>query len=171
MSLTNLRCKDSGKESCVLCTSTRFYLRYRFTVEQNVSVYLSQTEIKLTCGGSAKLKDKTVHCSSEMLLVLFKITKLDTRYFPLLTQTLYERCDRLRPTLFRLASDTMDDDAALTQILEANDELTLVLKAYKERVGRRESNGGRERIQSEDEMDAKSKGGSFFLLAVFVSSL
>lgn len=123
---------------------------------------MSQTEIKLTCGGSTKLKDKTVRCSSEMLLVLFEIIKPDTWYPPLLTQTLYDRCDRLRPTLFRLASDTMDDDAALTQVLEANDELALVLKAYKDQVGRRECNGGRERIQSEDEMDAKSKGGSFF---------
>lgn len=157
---------------------SRFRKRKLFCAHPPVSTFdiallLSRMYIchKLTCGGSTKLKDKTVHCSSEMLLVLFEITELDTRYFALLMQTLYERCDRLRPSLFRLASDTMDDDAALTQILEANDELTLVLKAYKERVGRRECNGGRERIQSEDEMDAKSKGGSFLLLAVFVSSL
>uniref|UniRef100_A0A674PHT6 ADP-ribosylation factor-binding protein GGA3-like n=1 Tax=Takifugu rubripes TaxID=31033 RepID=A0A674PHT6_TAKRU len=57
-------------------------------------------------------------------------------------KTVYERCDRMRPTLFRLASDTMDDDLALNQILEANDELTLVVNAFKEQVGR---NAGRER--------------------------
>lgn len=53
---------------------------------------------------------------------------------------LYERCDRLKPTLFRLASDTVDDDEALTQILAANDELTLVLSAYKDQLLRRERN-------------------------------
>lgn len=73
----------------------------------------------------------------------------------LLLQTLYERCDRMRPTLFRLASDTMDDDAALTQILGANDELTLVVNAFKEQVGR---NTGRERSQSEEETGVKSDG-------------
>lgn len=69
---------------------------------------------------------------------------------------LYDRCDRLRPTLFRLASDTTDDDAALAQILAANDELTLVVSAYKERAGKRECNGGRERSRSEEEMEAKN---------------
>uniref|UniRef100_UPI0037E8C4CB ADP-ribosylation factor-binding protein GGA2-like n=1 Tax=Semicossyphus pulcher TaxID=241346 RepID=UPI0037E8C4CB len=66
-------------------------------------------------------------------------------------KSLYERCDRMRPNLFRLASDTMDDDAALAQVLAANDELTLVVSAYKERVGRRESDGGKERSRSEEE--------------------
>jgi ADP-ribosylation factor-binding protein GGA len=28
-------------------------------------------------------------------------------------QVVYERCEKLRPTLFRLASDTTDDDDAL----------------------------------------------------------
>uniref|UniRef100_A0A8C4IBU3 ADP-ribosylation factor-binding protein GGA1 n=1 Tax=Dicentrarchus labrax TaxID=13489 RepID=A0A8C4IBU3_DICLA len=79
-------------------------------------------------------------------------------------KTLYERCDRLRPSLFRLASDTMDDDAALAQVLAANDELTLVVSAYKDRVGKRECNGGRERSKSEEEMEGKNKGrpGFFF---------
>ncbi|XP_049576840.1 ADP-ribosylation factor-binding protein GGA2-like isoform X1 [Syngnathus scovelli] len=57
---------------------------------------------------------------------------------------LYESCERLRPSLFRLASDTVDDDEALAQILAANDELTLVVNAYKERTGRRECTGKRE---------------------------
>ena len=45
----------------------------------------------------------------------------------------------------------MDDDVALTQILAANDELTLVVNAYKDRVGKRECNGGRERSRSSEE--------------------
>lgn len=71
-------------------------------------------------------------------------------------QALYERCDRLRPSLFRLASDTMDDDAALAQVLAANDELTLVVNAYKDKVGRRECNGARERSESEEQMEGKN---------------
>uniref|UniRef100_A0A7N6B915 Golgi-associated, gamma adaptin ear containing, ARF binding protein 2 n=1 Tax=Anabas testudineus TaxID=64144 RepID=A0A7N6B915_ANATE len=63
-------------------------------------------------------------------------------------KALCERCDRLRPSLFRLASDTVEDDAALAQILSANDELTLVVNAYKDQVRRRESNGGRERSKT-----------------------
>ncbi|XP_029316174.1 ADP-ribosylation factor-binding protein GGA3-like [Cottoperca gobio] len=63
-------------------------------------------------------------------------------------KAVYERCDRLRPRLFRLASDTMDDDAALVQILAANDELTLVVNAYKNRAGKREVNGGSEEGQN-----------------------
>uniref|UniRef100_A0A8C5HUR1 ADP-ribosylation factor-binding protein GGA3-like n=1 Tax=Gouania willdenowi TaxID=441366 RepID=A0A8C5HUR1_GOUWI len=58
-------------------------------------------------------------------------------------KALYERCDRLRPSLFRLASDTMDDDIALAQILAANDELTLVVNTYKEQMLRGQNNGGR----------------------------
>ncbi|XP_039904078.1 ADP-ribosylation factor-binding protein GGA3-like isoform X2 [Simochromis diagramma] len=65
-------------------------------------------------------------------------------------KTLYERCDRLRPSLFRLASDTMEDDAALAQILAANDDLTLVVNAYKVRVVGAECNGERARSKSEE---------------------
>uniref|UniRef100_A0A7N6A096 Golgi associated, gamma adaptin ear containing, ARF binding protein 2 n=1 Tax=Anabas testudineus TaxID=64144 RepID=A0A7N6A096_ANATE len=72
-------------------------------------------------------------------------------------KALCERCDRLRPSLFRLASDTVEDDAALAQILSANDELTLVVNAYKDQVRRRESNGGRERSKSEEEVPAQNK--------------
>lgn len=61
----------------------------------------------------------------------------------------------MRPTLFRLASETMDDDSALTQILEANDELALVVNSFKEQVGR---NAGRERSRSEEETEVKSNG-------------
>ncbi|KAM4595663.1 ADP-ribosylation factor-binding protein GGA2-like [Fundulus diaphanus] len=63
---------------------------------------------------------------------------------------LYERCDRLRPSLFRLASDTTDDDAALAQILAANDELTLTVKAYKDLVAKGTCNSGRSRSKSEE---------------------
>ncbi|KAF6272348.1 golgi associated, gamma adaptin ear containing, ARF binding protein 2 [Rhinolophus ferrumequinum] len=47
-------------------------------------------------------------------------------------QVVYERCERLRPTLFRLASDTGDDDDALAEILQANDLLTQGVLLYKQ---------------------------------------
>ncbi|XP_060943870.1 ADP-ribosylation factor-binding protein GGA1-like [Limanda limanda] len=71
-------------------------------------------------------------------------------------KALYEHCDRLRPGLFRLASDTTDDDGALAQILAANDDLTLAVNAYKDQVGRRECNGARER-RGEEEMRSESR--------------
>uniref|UniRef100_A0A3Q3EZ85 ADP-ribosylation factor-binding protein GGA3-like n=1 Tax=Labrus bergylta TaxID=56723 RepID=A0A3Q3EZ85_9LABR len=71
-------------------------------------------------------------------------------------KALYERCDQLRPSLFRLASDTINDDAALAQILAANDDLTLVVNAYKKQVERKELTCGRERSQSEADEGAKN---------------
>ncbi|XP_028914528.1 ADP-ribosylation factor-binding protein GGA2 [Ornithorhynchus anatinus] len=56
---------------------------------------------------------------------------------------LYERCEKLRPTLFRLASDTVDDDDALAEILKANDQLTQGVLLYKEVVEGQKSNGSR----------------------------
>ncbi|KAF3852599.1 hypothetical protein F7725_005954 [Dissostichus mawsoni] len=61
-----------------------------------------------------------------------KVTKRESA----LQDALYERCDRLRPSLFRLASETMDEDVAMVQILAANDELTLVVNDYKNKVGK-----------------------------------
>ncbi|XP_031418037.1 ADP-ribosylation factor-binding protein GGA3 isoform X2 [Clupea harengus] len=59
-------------------------------------------------------------------------------------KSLYERCDKLRPNLFRLASDTVDDDEALAVILQANDKLTSVVNLYREVAEQQEvsCNGG-----------------------------
>uniref|UniRef100_A0A8D3BPD8 Golgi-associated, gamma adaptin ear containing, ARF binding protein 1 n=1 Tax=Scophthalmus maximus TaxID=52904 RepID=A0A8D3BPD8_SCOMX len=51
-----------------------------------------------------------------------------------LLQDLYQRCEKMRPTLFRLASDTEDNDEALAEILQANDSLTHVINLYKQLV-------------------------------------
>uniref|UniRef100_G3NWL4 Golgi associated, gamma adaptin ear containing, ARF binding protein 1 n=1 Tax=Gasterosteus aculeatus aculeatus TaxID=481459 RepID=G3NWL4_GASAC len=51
-----------------------------------------------------------------------------------LVQDLYQRCEKMRPTLFRLASDTEDNDEALAEILQANDSLTQVINQYKQQV-------------------------------------
>uniref|UniRef100_A0A8C7GHI3 Golgi associated, gamma adaptin ear containing, ARF binding protein 1 n=1 Tax=Oncorhynchus kisutch TaxID=8019 RepID=A0A8C7GHI3_ONCKI len=47
---------------------------------------------------------------------------------------LYQRCEKMRPTLFRLASDTEDNDEALAEILQANDSLTQVINLYRLQV-------------------------------------
>uniref|UniRef100_A0A6Q2XQB0 Golgi-associated, gamma adaptin ear containing, ARF binding protein 1 n=1 Tax=Esox lucius TaxID=8010 RepID=A0A6Q2XQB0_ESOLU len=62
----------------------------------------------------------------------------------LLTQLL--ACSRylqtcMRPTLFRLASDTEDNDEALAEILQANDSLAQVINLYKQQVKGEEVNG------------------------------
>ncbi|XP_056265846.1 ADP-ribosylation factor-binding protein GGA1-like isoform X2 [Pseudoliparis swirei] len=49
-------------------------------------------------------------------------------------QDLYQRCEKMRPTLFRLASDTEDSDDALADILQANDNLTQVINRYRQLV-------------------------------------
>ncbi|XP_051015898.1 ADP-ribosylation factor-binding protein GGA1 isoform X2 [Acomys russatus] len=58
-----------------------------------------------------------------------------------LMKELYQRCERMRPTLFRLASDTEDNDEALAEILQANDNLTQVINLYKQLVRGEEVNG------------------------------
>ncbi|KAM9672985.1 ADP-ribosylation factor-binding protein GGA1 isoform 1-T1 [Trichechus inunguis] len=60
---------------------------------------------------------------------------------PSCPQELYQRCERMRPTLFRLASDTEDNDEALAEILQANDNLTQVINLYKQLVRGEEVNG------------------------------
>ncbi|KAM6121508.1 ADP-ribosylation factor-binding protein GGA2 [Phoenicopterus ruber ruber] len=57
-------------------------------------------------------------------------------------QTLFQRCEKLRPLLFRLASETVDDDEALAEILQANDKLTAALGQYRQVVATHENGGG-----------------------------
>ncbi|KAM6055044.1 ADP-ribosylation factor-binding protein GGA2 isoform 2-T2 [Chlamydotis macqueenii] len=57
-------------------------------------------------------------------------------------QTLFQRCEKLRPLLFRLASETVDDDEALAEILQANDRLTQALGRYRQAVASHENGGG-----------------------------
>ncbi|XP_026690019.2 ADP-ribosylation factor-binding protein GGA1 isoform X2 [Ciona intestinalis] len=47
---------------------------------------------------------------------------------------LYDSCHKLRPTLFRLASDTDDDEEALMEILRANDDVTRVMQSFEKIV-------------------------------------
>ncbi|XP_021266687.1 ADP-ribosylation factor-binding protein GGA2 [Numida meleagris] len=56
-------------------------------------------------------------------------------------QSLFQRCEKLRPLLFRLASETVDDDEALAELLQANDRLTQALGRYRQTVGSHEGSG------------------------------
>lgn len=56
-------------------------------------------------------------------------------------QNLFQRCEKLRPLLFRLASETVDDDEALAELLQANDRLTQALGRYRQTVGSHEGGG------------------------------
>ncbi|CAL8358883.1 unnamed protein product [Boreogadus saida] len=58
-----------------------------------------------------------------------------------LVKDLYNRCEKMRPTLFRLASDTEDNDEALAEILQANDSLTRVINLYRQLVKGEEMTG------------------------------
>ncbi|KAI5617732.1 ADP-ribosylation factor-binding protein GGA1, partial [Silurus asotus] len=70
------------------------------------------------------------NCTSQLRLLL---NQHHTQHTPEM-QELYERCDRLRSNLFRLASDTVNNDEALAEILHRNDELTHVMTLYREKT-------------------------------------
>lgn len=82
---------------------------------------------------------KEAHSSTRELRVLLEQSGMSQPSPEL--KCVYERCDRLRPGLFRLASETTDDDDALSHILAANDELTLALSEYKTHLSRQSSGG------------------------------
>ncbi|XP_015285226.1 PREDICTED: ADP-ribosylation factor-binding protein GGA2 isoform X2 [Gekko japonicus] len=50
-------------------------------------------------------------------------------------QDLQAKCEKLKPLMFRVASETLEDEAALAEILQANDRLTRALGLYKQVVG------------------------------------
>lgn len=81
-------------------------------------------------------------------------------------QPLYERCDRLRPALFRLASDTVDDDEALTQILAASDDLTLVLSSFKEQLATRRRDSDSEASLGSERAQPPGKDGTLLVEVV-----
>lgn len=45
---------------------------------------------------------------------------------------LFDSCQKLRPSLFRLASDTEDNEQALMEILKANDDLSKVMNSFEQ---------------------------------------
>lgn len=70
-----------------------------------------------------------------------------------LIKELYERCDKLRRTAFKLATETEDHDTSLGEILQASDELERVLSLYK-KVVKGETKGD----NTEEQKTALGKG-------------
>uniref|UniRef100_A0A8C3QAX1 Uncharacterized protein n=1 Tax=Geospiza parvula TaxID=87175 RepID=A0A8C3QAX1_GEOPR len=52
------------------------------------------------------------------------------------------RCERLRPLLFRLASEAVPDEEALAEVLQANDKLSWALGQYRQVVASHEDGDG-----------------------------
>ncbi|XP_064009371.1 ADP-ribosylation factor-binding protein GGA2 isoform X3 [Pogoniulus pusillus] len=57
-------------------------------------------------------------------------------------QTLLQHGEKLRPLLFRLASEAVDDDEALAEVLQASDELAQALRCCRQLVASQENDGG-----------------------------
>ncbi|KAF4070126.1 hypothetical protein AMELA_G00297720 [Ameiurus melas] len=70
-----------------------------------------------------------------------------------LIKELYERCDKLRRTAFKLATETEDHDTSLGEILQASDELERVLSLYRKVV-----KGETEGDNTEEQKTALGKG-------------
>ncbi|XP_062999260.1 ADP-ribosylation factor-binding protein GGA2 isoform X5 [Elgaria multicarinata webbii] len=50
-------------------------------------------------------------------------------------QGVFAKGEKLKPLMFRVASETVEDEEALAEILQANDRLTQVLRLYEQRLG------------------------------------
>uniref|UniRef100_A0A8C3KCF1 Golgi associated, gamma adaptin ear containing, ARF binding protein 2 n=1 Tax=Calidris pygmaea TaxID=425635 RepID=A0A8C3KCF1_9CHAR len=77
-------------------------------------------------------------------------------------QTLFQRCEKLRPLLFRLASETVDDDEALAEILQANDKLTQALGQYRQIVASHENGCGEDSATSSADAPGKEHPAAFY---------
>uniref|UniRef100_A0AAQ4RB75 Golgi associated, gamma adaptin ear containing, ARF binding protein 3a n=1 Tax=Gasterosteus aculeatus aculeatus TaxID=481459 RepID=A0AAQ4RB75_GASAC len=64
-----------------------------------------------------------------------------------LIRELYGDCDKLRQTVFQLATETEDNDSSLGDILQASDDLSHVVQSYKKIVEEQIVNGGTEDAQ------------------------
>ncbi|XP_032394308.1 ADP-ribosylation factor-binding protein GGA3 [Etheostoma spectabile] len=61
---------------------------------------------------------------------------------------LYERCDKLRRSAFKMATETEDNDTSLGEILQASDDLSRVINSYKKIVEGQPINGDSEEPRS-----------------------
>ncbi|KAM4891790.1 ADP-ribosylation factor-binding protein GGA2 [Sylvia borin] len=57
-------------------------------------------------------------------------------------QALFQRCEKLRPLLFRLASEAVADEEALAEVLQASDKLSQALGQYRQVVASQENGDG-----------------------------
>uniref|UniRef100_A0A674E996 Golgi associated, gamma adaptin ear containing, ARF binding protein 3a n=1 Tax=Salmo trutta TaxID=8032 RepID=A0A674E996_SALTR len=63
-----------------------------------------------------------------------------------LIKELYGDCDKLRGTVFKLATETEDNDSSLGDILQASDDLSRVINSYKRIVEGQTANGEMETL-------------------------
>ncbi|XP_066560426.1 ADP-ribosylation factor-binding protein GGA3 [Amia ocellicauda] len=75
-----------------------------------------------------------------------------------LIKELYDRCDKLRRTVFKLATETEDNDNSLGDILQASDDLSRVINSYKRTVEGLAVNGEIDALGSS--ASERSKGSS-----------
>ncbi|XP_056228553.1 ADP-ribosylation factor-binding protein GGA3a isoform X1 [Seriola aureovittata] len=66
-----------------------------------------------------------------------------------LIRELYGDCDKLRQTVFQLATETEDNDSNLGDILQASDDLSQVINSYKKIVEGQTINGETEEAQTQ----------------------
>uniref|UniRef100_A0A8C1ZWV2 Golgi associated, gamma adaptin ear containing, ARF binding protein 3b n=1 Tax=Cyprinus carpio TaxID=7962 RepID=A0A8C1ZWV2_CYPCA len=75
--------------------------------------------------------NNNVKLLSEMLSQYDRDRSSDADQIMKQRDSLYERCDKLRRTAFKLATEAEDNDSSLGDILKANDDLSRVIGSYK----------------------------------------
>ncbi|XP_009297383.1 ADP-ribosylation factor-binding protein GGA3 isoform X1 [Danio rerio] len=82
-----------------------------------------------------------------------------------LIKELYERCDKLRRTAFKLATEAEDNDSSLGDILKANDDLSRVISCYKRIVEGQADDGEAEELRPAANEACESGTGTLIDLA------
>uniref|UniRef100_A0A668AP70 Golgi associated, gamma adaptin ear containing, ARF binding protein 3a n=1 Tax=Myripristis murdjan TaxID=586833 RepID=A0A668AP70_9TELE len=80
-----------------------------------------------------------------------------------LIRELYSDCDKLRRSVFQLATETEDNDSSLGDILQASDDLSRVINSYKKIVEGQTVNGERE----ESLTPSSTKQGKHYCTTVY----
>uniref|UniRef100_A0A8C2WIE9 Golgi associated, gamma adaptin ear containing, ARF binding protein 3 n=1 Tax=Cyclopterus lumpus TaxID=8103 RepID=A0A8C2WIE9_CYCLU len=97
---------------------------------------------------------KRIHTLDEVNINVKLLTEMLSHYnkdpppFLFSSQELYERCDKLRRAAFKMATETEDNDTNLGDILQASDDLSRVINAYKKIVEGQPINGDSEEPRS-----------------------
>ncbi|XP_060921398.1 ADP-ribosylation factor-binding protein GGA3-like isoform X1 [Labrus mixtus] len=95
---------------------------------------------------------KRIHTLEEVNINVKLLTEMLTHYNKdsstesdrEIIKELYERCDKLRRSAFKMATESEDNDANLGDILQASDDLSRVINSYKKIVEGQPINGDRE---------------------------
>uniref|UniRef100_A0A8C8G8P0 Golgi associated, gamma adaptin ear containing, ARF binding protein 3a n=1 Tax=Oncorhynchus tshawytscha TaxID=74940 RepID=A0A8C8G8P0_ONCTS len=88
-----------------------------------------------------------------------------------LIKELYGDCDKLRGTVFKLATETEDNDSSLGDILQASDDLSRVINTYKRIVEGQNVNGEMETLGPSTTTQCKNMRAPNPVLDLFGSAL